>query len=196
MPEAKVRDLFPAVAPVFLFMKKENFIKLGKINKANRKSGELTIVLAANAQVIDIDLNVVFLEIDGGLVPFFISNIGGIATDHFRATIEDYDNSGVAQRLVGFNVYLPKGKNDLPNEFQFDNDELIGYEVSDKTHGLIGIIRDVVQLPEQTVLQIFDEENEILVPFVADFYISIDHEKKLLHLDLPDGLIDLYLDNG
>ena len=38
------------------------------------------------------------------------------------------------------------------------------------------------------------KETEILFPLNEDFIVEIDDEEKILTLDLPEGLLDIYLE--
>ena len=38
-------------------------------------------------------------------------------------------------------------------------------------------------------------EHEVLVPALEHFIVKIDREKKQVHLNVPEGLIDIYTGN-
>lgn len=174
-------------------MKTSDFVNIGKINKINRKTGEVTVVLGSNAPEVNEESEVLFIEIDGGLVPFFIAEFNSSAIDHIRVSIQDYEKPESAQRFLGLEVFILATKLQPNDRLHQYYSEIMGFRVSDKKHGIIGKIEDVIESPEQIILQIFDGKSEILVPFVEAFFVSIDNKDEILHLDLPDGLIDLYL---
>jgi 16S rRNA processing protein RimM len=69
--------------------------------------------------------------------------------------------------------------------------QLTDYNVVDKTAGELGQITDLIESTEQALLQVDHNGDEILIPFVEDFIVKIDKRKKILYLNLPEGLIDL-----
>jgi 16S rRNA processing protein RimM len=42
-------------------------------------------------------------------------------------------------------------------------------------------------------MQIDFQGKEILIPAVDEFLKEVDRERKIIHIDAPDGLIDIYL---
>jgi 16S rRNA processing protein RimM len=90
-------------------------------------------------------------------------------------------------------MYLPITGLPPLNDNQFYYHEIIGYRVTDQTHGDIGIIEDVLDLPHQALFQIRFGEKEILIPVVDEIILKIDKRQKLLLIRAPEGLIEIYL---
>ncbi len=175
-------------------MEKSNFLRWGTISKANRKTGEVSVIFAQKNPPENEPLQTVFIEIDGGLVPFFVDEMSAISADGVRLLLCDYSEPDIAQRFVGCTVYLPMAKNKDSDEGQTASyDEIIGFTVMDENDQPLGVINDILESPEQDLVQIFEGEKEILIPLVDDFILGLDTEKKILFMDLPDGLIELYL---
>jgi 16S rRNA processing protein RimM len=59
----------------------------------------------------------------------------------------------------------------------------------------LAFFEKIIDLPQQTIGQIKNGDKEILVPMIPEFIERIDREKKILFLNLPDGLVDLYLNS-
>lgn len=184
--------------PGFLFlkmMKKSDCFLLGRIVKVNKKTAEVIIATDVDDPTAHVDNEVLFIEIDGGLVPFFTSQMELSGDDTYRLFFEDWGDPVKAQRLVGCKTFLPLTKLTALQDDQFYYHDLIGFHLTDKKLGNIGTIAEIFETPEQTLLQVFFKETEILIPLADDFFVSINKAKKRLTLDLPDGLIDLYLDS-
>ena len=77
------------------------------------------------------------------------------------------------------------------NKFYYH--EITGFAVIDKNHGNIGLLKSVLDLPRQSLLQIQHGEKEILVPLTDEILLKVDREKKELQIDAPEGLIEIYL---
>ena len=175
-------------------MDKKDFFELGKIRKCNRKTGELSIRTNTEVPERENAPPLIFIEIDGGLVPFYLSSIRQRDSNTIQVLLEDYASLAKAQQFVDCAVFLPKkGLKDLESE-QFNYSEIIGFNVIDKNHGNIGALEDILDRPEQEILKINFEGKEILIPFVDEMFEKINHKKKQLFIHAPEGLIDLYLE--
>ena len=112
-------------------MDKKDFFEFGKIKKFNRKTGELSI--RANSDDAEEYSNspLIFIEVDGGLVPFYVSSVKLRDSKTIQLLLEDYASPENVRQFVDCPVWLLKiDKKNLNNdEFYFD--EIIGYEVID-----------------------------------------------------------------
>ena len=175
-------------------MDKKDFFEFGKIRKCNRKTGELSIRTNTEVPEGQNAPPLVFIEIDGGLVPFYLSSIRQRDSNTIQILLEDYASLAKAQQFVDCAVFLPKkGIKDIESK-QFDYNEIIGFNVIDKIHGDIGTLEDILDRPEQEILQINFEGKEILIPLVDEMFEKINDKKKQIFICAPEGLIDLYLE--
>jgi 16S rRNA processing protein RimM len=98
-----------------------------------------------------------------------------------------------ADALVGNDLYLPLQL--LPkltgNKFYFH--EVIGFEVQDKRLGLVGKIQSINDSTAQPLFEVLKGDTEILIPMIDHFLVKIDRENKKVIMDLPEGLIEMYL---
>lgn len=172
-------------------LKNDCFI-LGYVARRVGNHGELAFIFDVDDPSRYKKLESVFIEINNTLVPFFIKkNLlkGNIST----VTLDGIDTIDKAEKLVKSTLYLPlsflpplKGK-----KFYFH--EMPGFTVVDKRHGEIGIVTEVLDFPQQAIFSVKHGKNEILIPAKEEFIISINREKKLLEIDAPEGLIDIYI---
>lgn len=140
-----------------------------------------------------IDLESVFVEIDQKLVPFFIEEFS-LLSDKAYVKFEDVDSVDEAENLKGSRLFLPlealpplKGK-------QFYYHEIIGYQVIDQQAGNIGSVKDVFETTAQDLLSVDHKGKEVLIPIDDDLLVKIDRTEKALHVILPEGLLDIYLE--
>ena len=172
-------------------MTKNECFNLGYISKRSGNHGELTFVLDVDDPMRYTKLDSVFIEINNSLVPFFIKRIQ-IRNTNATVQLEGIDTIPKAEELLKRSLYLPltflpplKGK-----KFYFH--EMPGYTVSDKHHGAIGVIEEVLDFPQQAIFKIKMDVHELLIPAREEFIIHIDRNKKHIELDAPEGLIELY----
>lgn len=105
--------------------------------------------------------------------------------------------SGIATRtqaeaLVGLHLYVTQDELvKLPEDHYFIFD-LIGLEVIDKKWGLLGLIKDVIEGVQDLYLVSPVPKGlptkEFLIPAVKDLILEIDLQKKVMRVDLPEGL--------
>ena len=54
-----------------------------------------------------------------------------------------------------------------------------------------GEIKEVIAFPQQEMAVIFQEEKEIFIPLHKDLLEKIEEKKQCIHMNLPEGLLDL-----
>ena len=174
-------------------MDKDNFFLLGYISKKFGYKGELVFVLNVDDPENYKNLELTFIEIQGRPVPFFIENIISRKNNDFIVKIEDINSPEEAQFLIGNKIYLKTDSLPKLSEGRFYFHEIIGFKIFDISKGYIGEIEKVVEQSQQSLFQIKSKDKEILIPVVDDIILNINHKKKQINIDAPDGLIDLYL---
>ncbi len=173
-------------------MVKEEAFYIGYITKTKGLKGEVQMYFEFEAYE-DLELDVLFVEMNGKMVPFFVDKHKLYPNSTALFYFEDIDHIDKAQPLVKKKVYLPLSKMPERGEDDFTYNDLKGYSVSDETHGQLGEIIEVNEYPQQFVATVLYQEKEILFPLNEDMIVEIDEEEKILYVDLPEGLLDLYL---
>lgn len=174
-------------------MRKEECFYLGKIAKKFSFKGEVLVYLDTDEPELYENMESVFVEFNKDLVPFFIENSSLHKNDFLRVQFEDVDSEEEADRIIGCAVYLPLTI--LPklegNQFYFH--EVIGFEIEDKRLGIFGIIQSINDTTAQPLFEVLNGEVEILIPMIDHFLVEIDRKNKKVVMDLPEGLIEMYL---
>jgi 16S rRNA processing protein RimM len=174
-------------------MRKEDCFYLGKIAKKFSFKGEVLIYLDTDEPELYENMESVFVEFNKNLVPFFIENSSLHKNDFLRVQFEDVDSEEEADSIIGCEVYLPLSM--LPklegNKFYFH--EVIGFEIEDKRLGIFGKIVSINDTTAQPLFEVLNGEVEILIPMIDQFLIKIDRENKKVVMDLPEGLVEMYL---
>ncbi|MFZ4679726.1 MAG: ribosome maturation factor RimM [Flavobacterium sp.] len=174
-------------------MRKEDCFYLGKIAKKFSFKGEVLIYLDTDEPELYENMESVFVEFNKNLVPFFIENSSLHKNDFLRVQFEDVDSEEEADSIIGCEVYLPLSM--LPklegNKFYFH--EVIGFEIEDKRLGIFGKIVSINDTTAQPLFEVLNGEVEMLIPMVDHFLVKIDRENKKVVMDLPEGLVEMYL---
>jgi len=176
-------------------MEKEACYYLGKITRTNGNKGGLSIFLDVDSPQEYSELDAVFVEIKKQLIPFFIEDIK-VHTSKNTAIVhfEDVEDVEEASKLTNSALYLPLAS--LPvlegNKFYFH--EVVDFLLTDKEFGEIGKIKEVLEYPNQALFQTFYKGKEVLVPINDQFILNVDRAKKEILLKLPEGLLDIYIE--
>lgn len=163
-----------------------NLRKIGFVRKVNGYNGELIISGAFE------DLSgekFMFMFMDGIPVPFAVENIfekGG----NVIVKLEDTDDDFHAIRFLKCEVFTEQ-KNRKKKNISFH--ALINFHIIDKIFGDLGPVIRVDEMPQQEIAICKVKGKEVLIPLNPDFIERIDERKKTVDVDLPEGLIDLYL---
>ncbi|WP_298136548.1 ribosome maturation factor RimM [Flavobacterium sp.] len=174
-------------------MRKEDCFYLGKIAKKFSFKGEVLIYLDTDEPELYQEMESIFVEFNKNLIPFFIENSNLHKGDFLRVKFEDVDNEEQADKIINCEVYLPL--NMLPklegNKFYFH--EVIGFEIEDQRLGVFGKIVSINDTSAQPLFEVINGNVEILIPMIDQFLVKIDRENKKVIMDLPEGLVEMYL---
>lgn len=174
-------------------MQKEDCFYLGKIVKKYSFKGELLVKLDTDDPSTYTKMESVFIDKNKSLIPFFIERSSLHKSTLLRVKFEDIDSEEDADKLLKSELYLPLEF--LPqltgNKFYYH--EIVGFEAEDLSFGLVGIVKGVNDTTNQAILEIDRNGSEILIPLIDDFIKSVDRELKKIILEVPEGLIDIYL---
>ncbi len=165
-------------------------ILLGRIIKSSGFNGEVTLRLEKAFQKNLPEIESVFLEIEGKAVPFFVSSSEMPDKTLLRLVFEGYDSYEKIKEFIGCRIFLTSETCEKVSEN--DINHLKGYRIYTLYNELLGTIQEIIENPGQLLLSILPEEgNNILIPLHEDFIVNLDHHKKMIIMDLPDGLTDL-----
>ena len=174
-------------------MRKEECFYLGKIAKKFSFKGEVLIYLDTDEPEAYQNMESIFVELNKNLVPYFIENSSLHKADFLRVQFEDVKNEAEADYILGCEVYLPLSLLPKLEGNQFYYHEVIGFEIEDKTLGVFGKIVSVNDSAAQPLFEVLNGSVEMLIPMIDQFLVKIDRHNKVVVMDLPDGLIQLYL---
>lgn len=164
--------------------------KIGFIRKLHGIKGEVILEFEAEPEYTVTDINRFLIELDGLLVPFFVSD-NGIELKYSNSALVKFDwvdSKKYARRLVGKGVYLFLDEAEaLPVKDSFSG--LIGYKVFDQGNNLIGVVTKVEDFSGNIVFEMISGNNKFLIPFNNELLISFNNKKQTMNLQLPEGLL-------
>jgi 16S rRNA processing protein RimM len=176
-------------------MKIDACFQLGYLTGTRGLSGELLGSLDTDQPEYYKDLESVFVLPKGGrtLIPFFIQSIK-INGEKAIIKFDELSTRDDAREFVGSSIYLPLEL--LPplegNSFYYH--ELVGWSVRDQKLETLGTISAVNDQSPQVLLIMDYQDREVLIPLNEDIVLGIDRDQQQVQVALPDGLLDVYLD--
>ena len=168
--------------------------KLGFLYKAYGIKGELIVRTDLNLSENTINKwESIFIEINGILVPFFIEQISRRTDIELQIKLEDIDDEIQAKTYIGNSIFIEKDNLQIEVEDEAFS-QWVSFQIVDEQGIFIGQIVKLIEYPSQSMLLInTKEQDEILIPAIEEWIISVDSDKKEIVMNLPTGLIDLNL---
>jgi len=174
-------------------MKKDDCFYLGKIVKKYSFKGEVLAKLDTDEPDLYDNLDAIFVDLRGSLVPFFVESSQLHKSDLLRLKFEDVNTEADADTLIKSELYLPLEL--LPkldgNKFYFH--EVIGFTIIDQNFGEVGKITGINDHTAQALFEIDRNGVEILIPMNDEFIIKVNRDSKQIEVNTPKGLIELYI---
>ncbi|MBD1435154.1 16S rRNA processing protein RimM [Sphingobacterium sp. DN00404] len=164
---------------------------IGYITKTRGLKGEMQLFFEFEDYV-DLDLDVLFLELDKKLVPYFVDSIKLQNNSTAYLNLEDVDHVDKAKVLIKRKVYLPNDKMPERDPDDFRYTDLVGYLVIDEHEGEIGEIITVQEFPQQFIATVDFDGKELMFPLSEDLIMGIDEEEQVIEVELPEGLVEMY----
>lgn len=169
-------------------IKKEEVFKIGVINKPHGVKGEVSFTFTDD--IFDrVDCEYLILLMDGILVPFFMEEYRFRSDNVALVKFEDIDTAEQARRFTNVEVYFPKKYMDEQEDVTSWN-FFIGFRVEDIHHGYFGEITHVDDTTINVLFVIEKDGEELLLPAHEEFIVDLDRERRMMKVDVPDGLIE------
>lgn len=172
----------------------EGYFYLGKISKLFASKGALQVYLDTDSPENYLKMESVFVRMNGQLIPFFIESLELRHNKNAIITFTDVDSIDMASLLLNCELFLPDAILPPLTGSRFYYHEVKGFTVIDKDFGEAGIVEEVLEYPHQAVLRSLLKGREILIPITDEIILDVDREKRIIHTDAPEGLIELYLE--
>jgi 16S rRNA processing protein RimM len=172
----------------------EDLILFGLILKTHGIEGHLVLKLYVLPENELKENEPVFIEIDGLPVPFFIREFRTLSDDSaLFLTDSEYTPVPVSD-LINCRVFVKSHLiAEQDGEKAVNYEDLTGFRVVDERHGDQGVVREIVEYSENTLMVVDFKDREILIPFHEDIVRYIDFENRLIEILAPEGLLDINL---
>jgi 16S rRNA processing protein RimM len=170
--------------------------QLGYFSKAKGLKGELVLQFAVRNEEDYDDMEVLYVEErPGQLVPYFIEYL---SRQHkgLVCKLQDFSTVEKVQKFIGKKVFLPEEERMEDQSFESMLESWIGCNVIDQHNKVVGSLQGVETYPHQIIALLDIDGKEALVPVNDNTLTGFDENKDLIIMNIPDGLLDIYLEEG
>jgi 16S rRNA processing protein RimM len=177
-------------------MDKEKCFNLGKIIRVHGIHGEVVVFSNTLPHQLNLSSKNIFLEnFDSSLYPYVIANCRKIKNNQLLIKIEGINTIDEAQKIKGYALWIPFEYLPELTAHEFYSQEIIGFKLIDVQSGEVGYVNDVFDIPSNRLIQVIKNNKEILIPAAKQFITEINRVEKTLIMDLPQGLLEVYLND-
>ena len=158
-------------------------LKIAQVLKSNGTDGGLLISFF-DVSPEDIDLQEpVFINFDGLPVPFYFESFTRRGLSRAIVHITGVHNLKDADELAGAAIYADYFEEEADEDFT-------GWTVLDAQGATVGTISGYEDIPGNLCIYVQTPGGEVLLPLHQELVISMDPEKRVLALTIPEGLLD------
>ena len=172
-------------------MNTNQFFLIGYISKKHGYKGNVVLYIDTDHPSYYHSIKNIWIKQNGVNTPFIIENIKKLKEDQLVLSLKNVDLEK-CDRLIKKEVYIPTSKVPELDENQFFNRDVIDFKIYNSKKEFIGSIEEIIEIPNNTIIQTTVEGKEVLIPFNEKTLIKINKKKKEITIDIPEGLIELY----
>ncbi len=167
------------------------YFKIGKLAASHGLEGDLVLQHSLGKKTSLKGLEVIYLEEQQeNFMPYFIEKTSIKSDTETFVRLEGITNKETARKLTPKEVWLEE--QDF-NKFSAKAAPiaLLGFTIMDGDQAL-GEIIEVIEQPHQVLCTIIYKGKEAMRPVHEASLLKIDKKKRIVHVDLPEGLMDIF----
>ncbi len=169
-----------------------SYRNIGKIVSVFGLKGEMIVQHHLGNKIAVAKIKVIFLEQKKDeLLPYFVEAARKKGEDDLYLKLEGIESKEAASKFMRRELWMKE--EEVQIHTRKDNPiGWVGYCVVDKDKDL-GPIVEIIEQPHQVLGRLEIDGKEVLIPINEQTLEKIDHKMRRLLLNLPDGLLEVYL---
>ena len=168
------------------------YIPIGKLIGPHGLQGELLLQHQLGKRSTLSGVKAIFIEgKKGEFLPWFIEKAQARNEEESLLKLEGISTKEQAQKLARKPVWLA--------EADFEKQaaktapiKLLGYQIVENEQ-VLGEILELIEQPHQILCRLQINNKDVYIPLHEDSLQHIDHKKRIVEVELPEGLLDIYL---
>ena len=168
------------------------YFKIGKVVAVHGLKGELLLKHELGKKTSLKGLQAVFTEErKGSFLPWFIEVTKIKSEGEIFLKLEGVDTREAALKQIQKEIWLPE--TDFKKfAAKTAPASLLGYTVINN-HEPLGKILELIEQPHQLLCRLEIKSKEVLIPLHEETLKKVNHNKKEVLVELPEGLLEIYL---
>lgn len=166
-------------------------IEIGYISKAHGIKGEVFVRLYAGRADWTEAMESIELLLKSGSKLTYVVDSHKPHQDGLIVKFKEVPDRNRAEELVGSKAFLPESFFVAASGEKPFLRELLGFEVHSQSGESIGTVKGFTDSGKQQIVEIQKTKGSFLAPFVDQMISNIDYEKKIIVMNLPEGLDEL-----
>jgi 16S rRNA processing protein RimM len=168
------------------------YFKIGRFVSTFGLKGELVLKHNLGKKTSLKGLKAIFVEErKESFIPWFIEGTRIKNEEEIHIKIEGINSKEQGNQLTQKDAWLPE-EDFKKYAAKTAPINLLGYEVIEENESL-GSILEVIEQPHQVLCRIEYKGKEALIPLHAETILKIDRKKQQVIVELPPGLLEIYL---
>ncbi len=168
------------------------YFNIGKMVASHGLKGELILQHDLGKKTSLKGLTTIFIEDKkNSFLPWFIVSALIKSEKEIYIKLEGVESRESAMKLVPKKVWLPEADH-KKYAAKTSPASILGYMIVHEGVEL-GKILEVIEQPQQLLCRLEIKNREVLIPLHEESLEKIDHWKKQVLVNLPEGLLDIYL---
>ena len=169
-----------------------NYFKIGKLVAIHGLKGEVLLKHELGKKTSLKDLEAIFIEEKkNSFLPWFIESTKIKNEKEIYLKLEGIHTREAAIKLIQKEIWLPEA--DFKKfAAKTATAGLLGYTIISNNEPL-GEILELIEQPHQLLCRTEIKGKEVLIPLHEKFLKKTDRKKKQITVELPEGLIEIYL---
>jgi 16S rRNA processing protein RimM len=169
-----------------------NYYKAGKLVAVHGLKGELILKHELGKKTSLKDLKAIFIEDrKNSFLPWFLETAKAKSENEILLKLETVNTREAAAKLSQKEVWMTE-EDFKKFSAKSAPANLLGYMIINNKESLSQIL-EVIEQTHQILCRIELNNKEVLIPINETFLKKIDHKKKEVVVELPEGLLDVYL---
>ena len=189
----KIEFAFARFVLIRVFVCMVEYFKIGKLVAAHGVKGELVLKHELGKKTSLKGLQTIFVEqTKSSFLPWFIETVRIKNEEEVFIKLEGISTREAAIKLTPKEVWFKEAD---VKKFSAKSSpiNLLSYTVINEGNP-IGEIIEIIEQAHQMLCRIEINKREVLIPLNESTLTKIDHKKKEVIVQLPEGLLEIYLD--
>ncbi len=167
----------------------EELVSIGKITGTHHLKGALKINLNIDDETALVDEKVLVEKPNGEKLIFTVTKVSKLVGDKFLVEFKEIENKTEANLLHNSVVKVNRNVLGLA-EGEFLLQDLLNMEVFTEDKFLVGKVSEVFDTTAHEILVVDSPTHETMIPNIKPFIINVDFEKRIIIVDLWDGMME------